>query len=74
MPIPWETLEEVCAITHAHKRRSAQSAGRKWLVSGLKDHRYLCVTKSATRRQPVGGTPTSKQQPCSGTQPIALAK
>ena len=46
-----------------------KSAGREWLVSGIKDHRYRSVTKSATPRQP-----TSMQQPCSGTQPAALAK
>ena len=45
---------------------STKSAARKWLVSGLKDHRYRSVTKSVTRRQPVGGTPTSKQGLCSG--------
>ena len=50
----------------AQEAISTKSAGRKWLVSGLEDHRYLSVTKSATRREPVGGTPTSKQEPCSG--------
>ena len=32
------------------------------------------VTRNATRRQPVGRTPTSWQQPCTGTQWVALAK
>ena len=56
----------LCYCTCAQEAISTKSAGRKWLVSGLKDHRYLSVTKSATRRQPVGGTPTSKQGLCSG--------
>ena len=51
----------LCYCTCAQEAISTKSAGRKWLVSGLKDHRYLSVTKSATRRQPVGGTPTSVQ-------------
>ena len=63
----------LCCCTCAQEAISA-NAGRKWLVGGLKDHRYLSVTKSATRRQPAGGTPTSKQQPRSGTQPAAPAK
>ena len=56
----------LCYCTCAQEGISTKSAGRKWLVSGLEDHMYLSVTKSATRRQPVGGTPTSKQEPCSG--------
>ena len=56
----------LCYCTCAQEAISTKSAGRKWLVSGLEDHRYLSVTKSATRREPVGGTPTSKQEPCSG--------
>ena len=56
----------LCYCTCAQEAISTKSAGRKWLVSGLKDHRYLSVTKSATRRQPAGGTPTSKQGLCSG--------
>ena len=60
--------------TCAQKATSTKSAGRKWLVSGLEDHGHLSVTKNATPRQPVGRTPTSWQQPCSGTQWVALAK
>ena len=56
----------LCYCTCAQEAISTKSAGRKWLVSGLEDHRYLSVTKGATRREPVGGTPTSKQEPCSG--------
>ena len=52
----------LCYCKCAQEAISTKSAGRKWLVSGLKDHRYLSVTKSATRRQPVGGTPTSVQE------------
>ena len=51
--------EEACASARAHKRRSAQSAGRKRPVSGLNDHRYLSVTENATQRQPAGGTLTN---------------
>ena len=63
LPPPGGSL---CYCTCAQEAISTKSAGRKWLVSGLEDHRYLSVTKSATRREPVGGTPTSKQEPCSG--------
>ena len=43
-------LEEAWAVSRVHKRQSAQSAGREWLISGLKDGRYLSVKKGATRR------------------------
>ena len=33
--------EEGWAIVRVHKRRLAQNARRKWLVSGLKDHRTI---------------------------------
>ena len=56
----------LCYCTCAQEAISTKRAGRKWLVSGLKDHRYLSVTKNATRRQPAGGTPTSVQGLCSG--------
>ena len=59
--------------TFAQEPISTKSAGRTWLVSGRKDHRRRSGTNSATRRQPAGRTPTTTQQPCSGTQPAALA-
>ena len=46
-----------------------KSAGRRWPGTGLQDHRYLSVTKGATRRQHAGGTPKSKQQPCGALLP-----
>ena len=64
----------LCYCTCTQEAIRTKSAGSKWLVSGLQDHRYLSVTKNATRRRPAGGTPTSVQQPCSGTTSVALAK
>ena len=42
----------LCYCTCAQEAISTKSAGRKWLVGGLKDHRYLSVTKSATPPPP----------------------
>ena len=40
-------------MVREHKTRSAQSAEKMWLVSGLQDHRYLSVNKDA--KMPVDG-------------------
>uniref|UniRef100_A0A7S4CYI4 Uncharacterized protein n=1 Tax=Eutreptiella gymnastica TaxID=73025 RepID=A0A7S4CYI4_9EUGL len=60
--------------TCAQAANSTKSADGKWPVSGLEDHKYLSVTKDATRTQPAGGAPTSWQRPCSGPQRVALAE
>ena len=40
-------------MVREHKTRSAQSAEKMWLVSGLQDHRYLSGNKDA--KMPVDG-------------------
>ena len=44
----------LCYCTCAQEAISTKSAGRKWLVSGLEDHRYLSVTPPPAAPNPRG--------------------